>query len=91
MSKATKSKKSPGRGRPAVYVGAVVTHIVSLVKRHNATNARAILNAGPRNAIRALRNLELVPKALGISMPTILKFVHAKGVELPLGRPAKAA
>ena len=80
-----------GVGRPAVYKGNVRKHIVSLTVRHNASTAQDILNASPRSAQGRLRNLTLVPKALGISLPTILKFAKAAGVELHRGRPAKAA
>ena len=82
---------SAKRGRPVVYKGNVRKHIVGLVRQHNASGAQAILNAGPRTALAQERNLTLVPKALGISLPTILKFAKAAGVELHRGRPSKAA
>jgi len=91
MSKAKKLRL----GRPAVYTGNVKKHIVGLVRRHGATGARAILNAGgrskPAQELIAKRNSNLIPKPLGISMPTLLKFAAEAGVELFRGRPKAAA
>lgn len=84
MSKSVKR----GRGRPAVYKGNVVSHIVGLVRSHGATNARRILNAEVGSEDAALRSAKTVPAPLGISMPTILKMAKAAGVELKRGRPA---
>lgn len=78
-------------GRPPLYTGAVARHIVSLALRHNATVARKILNASGRSKLVGSRNQKLVPHALGISAPTILKLVGLAGKELPKGRPSKAA
>lgn len=80
-----------GRGRPAVYKGNVLKHIVALVKEHNASHAREILNASPRTKLAKQRNLTLVPKALGISLPTLNKYARKAGVAHSQGRPAKAA
>lgn len=82
---------SRGPGRPVVYKGNVARHIAGLVSKHNASHARAILNASPRSPLRSSRNVKLVPKALGISLPTVIKIAKAAGVELHRGRPAKAA
>lgn len=77
------------RGRPVVYApkSALGKHITKLVKEHTASGAVAILNAKKSE----LRNAELVPSALGISMPTVLKIAKANGVKLHRGRPALAA
>lgn len=87
--------KKRGRGRPEKYTGTVKTYIGKLVGVYGATYAREILNAAGRDAVsvynKSLRNLTLVPDALGISMPTVLKIAHKAGVELHAGRPAKAA
>jgi len=87
--------KNRGRGRPAVYTGNVKSHIVSLIRHHGLTGARAILNASGRSKdaleLVAQRNVELVPKALGISMPTLGKLASAAGIELFRGRPKLAA
>lgn len=91
------ASKKVGRGRPAVYKGNVVKHIVALAAKYNASNARKILNANPKSRsavereLAGKRNLKLVPKALGISLPTIGKFCEAASVELHRGRPAKVA
>ena len=82
--------KSKGRGRPPKYVGNVKKHIVSLVKQHGATGARAILNAAVRTKLGKQRNVKLVPKPLGISMPTLLGLAKAAGVKLHRGRPKAA-
>lgn len=89
------AKKSLRLGRPAVYTGNVKRHIVSLVKKHGATGARAILNAKGRGkanvALIAQRSASLVPDAIGISMPTLLKFAKEGKVVLHRGRPKVAA
>ena len=83
-----KKKTKKGRGRPAVYVGAVRREIVRLVRAHGATGARKHLAA---RAGRGDRNVKIIAKPLNISMPTLLKFAGAAGVKLHRGRPAKAA
>jgi hypothetical protein len=80
-----------GRGRPPKYTGNVLKHIVGLVGKFNGQQARAILNASPRSQLAKKRNLKLVPKPLGICLPTIYKFASAAGKELHRGRPAKIA
>jgi hypothetical protein len=80
-----------GRGRPVVYKGNVLKHIVALVKEHNAVHAQAILNAPNRTKLAKLRNLTLVPKPLGISLPTLGKYARKAGAAHGRGRPAKAA
>jgi hypothetical protein len=53
------------------------------------------LNAGgrskPAQELISKRNSNLIPKSLGISMPTLLKFAAEAGVELFRGRPKAAA
>ncbi len=82
---------SKGRGRPRKYTGNVARHIAGLVNKLTAVHAREALNAGPKNSLRTMRNLKCVPKALGISMPTVLKIAAEHKVVLHPGRPAKAA
>ena len=81
-------------GRPVKYKGRLARHIVSLAVAHSALQARRILNANGRSAasreLVALRSATIVPEALGISMPTILKLVVNAGKSLPLGRRAAA-
>ena len=83
------------RGRPKLYTGKVAQYIAKLVNTYGATHARSILNAAGRDAVsiynKGLRDLKLVPEALGISMPTVLKIAKENGVELHPGRPAEAA
>lgn len=94
-TKAKAEKKARGRGRPIVYGGSLKTYIATVVKKHGATNARSILNANGKSKksaeLVAQRNVEIVPKALGISMPTLLKIAKDKGVTLRRGRPAVKA
>ena len=88
-----------GRGRPVVYKGNVKKHIVSLVKKYNGQQARAILNArtsgkgvtAEEKELAAKRNLSLVPEALNISLPTIYGYAEEASVELRRGRPSAAA
>jgi len=81
------ASKKRGRGRPAVYTSKnLLKHIASLVKRHGATGARAILNASKGDELVGQRSAKLVPKALGISLPTVLKIAKAQGVVLKRGR-----
>ncbi|HIJ11247.1 TPA: hypothetical protein HA278_04275 [Candidatus Woesearchaeota archaeon] len=82
---ANKAKK--GRGRPTVYKGKkFLTHVCSLVKKHGATGARAILNAAVGSDLADLRSAKQVPAPLGISLPTILKIAKAQGIVLKRGR-----
>lgn len=78
-------------GRPPKYTGNLKRHIVGLIRQHNASTAMAILNASNRSSLAQLRRLRLVPKPLGISMPTLLGYAKAAGVALKVGRPSKAA
>jgi len=64
------------RGRPIVYKGNVERRIVSLIKKHGASGARAILNTEEATA--------------SISMPTVLKLAQKHGVTLKRGRRAVA-
>lgn len=83
-----------GRGRPVLYVGNQAKHIAGLAKRYGAQKAQRILNANLKargveeREMAGLRNLKLVPDALGISLPTIYKLAAANGVEFKLGRRA---
>ena len=83
------SKKTAkrGPGRPSVYTGNVKKHIVGLIRKYGATGARNILNAEEGTENYALRNVKLIPNALGISLPTLGKFAAEAGVELHRGRP----
>lgn len=82
MSKAVKI------GRPQVYTGKLRKYIAKLAKKSGAMGARALLNATPKKAREGGRDLDLVPKALNISMPTILKIAKEHGVEFQMGRRA---
>ena len=85
----TSNEKRPV-GAPATYVGEVREYIVALVTAHGATNARKILNANGLKQNKkwlVLRDAAVCPKALGISMPTVLKFAHKAGIKLTAGRP----
>ena len=86
-SAAKKASPKRGRGRPAVYTSKnLLKHIASLVKRHGATEARAILNAAKGDSLVGKRSAKLVPAALGISLPTVLKIAKRQGVVLKRGR-----
>ncbi len=94
------SQEKRGRGRPKVYFGKVEAYIVSLLTVYlNATTVRKILNApSPKKGRKpsaefVLRNKKIVPKALGITPPTLGKIAAAHKIVLPKGRPpiAKAA
>jgi hypothetical protein len=74
-------------GRPPLYFGEVKAHIADLIKQHNASHARLILNARPDSNRGKLRNLKLIPRPLGISMPTLLTIAESAGVKLQRGRP----
>ena len=78
-------KGKPGRG--PIYSTVVKRHTLSLVKRYNATQAMNILRAGPKDELAKLRNPRIVPKALSISMPTILAWAAEAAIELTQGRP----
>ncbi len=80
MSK-SKSRTAPRIGRPPVFTGNTVKHIVSLVKRHGGSGAVVALRAeGAAEGGDA--------KLTKISLPTVLKFAKAAGVELKRGRRA---
>lgn len=76
------------RGRPPKYFGNVAKHIAGLARRHGQLGAQEILNAPAGSELGAKRNLKLVPKALGISLPTIAKLASRAGVKFELGRRA---
>ncbi len=76
------------RGRPSVYVGARKRHIQSLIRKHGLTGARDRLNADNRSSLAKERSTKLVPKPLGISMPTLGKLAKEANIELHRGRPA---
>ena len=75
-------------GRPSVYVGAVKRHIQALIRKYGLTGARNRLNAKARTALAKQRSLTLVPKPLGISMPTLSGFAREAKITLHRGRPA---
>ena len=78
-------------GRPSVYVGAVKRHIQSLIRKYGLTGARHRLNAKARTTLAKQRSLTLVPKPLGISMPTLGNMAKEAKIKLHRGRPSKAA
>jgi hypothetical protein len=75
----------PGRG--PFYTPAVKRHVLSLVRKHNATQAMRILRAGVNDPLSDLRNKKLVPLPIPISMPTILGWAKAEAITLVHGRP----
>jgi len=85
------SNRKRGRGRPVVYKGNLLRHIVGLVRQFNGQQAQAILNASAKSELAQKRNLTLVPKPLGISLPTLYKYAGKAGVRNSRGRPKKVA
>lgn len=82
-----KEKAKKGRGRPVLYKGKkFLSHIASLVKNYGATGARNILNATEGSELATKRSAKMIPAALGISLPTILKIAKEQGVSLKRGR-----
>ena len=79
------SKKKNSGGRPPVYKGNQLRHIVSLIRKHGLTGAKRVLN--DEADAPAERNTNLVPEPLGISMPTLGKFAKEAGIVLTKGRP----
>ncbi len=104
MSKSTQSaqvaqavQSTRGPGRPRVYTGRILRHIVALVRKTNASTACEQLraNANSRNkAERALaegRPAFIPAEGLTLSMPTVLRLCKESGVKLQRGRPRIAA
>ncbi len=91
--KVKKVKKSDkrGRGRPPVFVGEQKEEILRLLALLGATGARKCLAANSKTKLAQLRNLEVIPKPLHITAPTLGKFAKEAGIKLALGRPKKAA
>lgn len=82
--------KKPLRGRPPVFVGPVKAYIVRLLKKvNNITHVRKILIAKKGTKWYAQRDLDIVPKPLSISVPTLRKFAEEAAIEFALGRPAE--
>lgn len=81
------TKPAKKMGRPPLYKGNVLKHIVALIRKHNAATAMRILRADAASELGKLRNVVLIPNPLTISQPTLLKFAGAKGVKLSVGRP----
>jgi hypothetical protein len=76
MAQKTSSKRPVGR--PVLFKGNLKKHVVGVARRFgNLTHARLALLA------------EKPP--VNISMPTLRKYTREAGVEVPMGRPAKAA
>lgn len=89
VSKPAKAEKSRSPGRPAVYTGALEKYITDTLKKvKSLTYTRIFFNAKTGTKAAAGRNATLVPKALGISIPTLRKFAEKAGLEFPKGRPS---
>ena len=94
------SQVKRGRGRPAIYTGALEAMIVGMIAVCGLTNARKVLNSS--GAVRAQAEKKfgvsatyvdgdqmVRPKPLGISMVTLQKLGAKHGIELHRGRPKK--
>ena len=88
-----KSEKR-GRGRPKLYTGALLAHIVALITALGLTKTRKLLNSAGavRNAFQKKFGVTVdkavVKKPLGISMVTLCHIGQEAGVQLKRGRPA---
>ena len=78
------------RGRPSVYIGPVKRHIVSLIRRYGLTGAMKRLNARAKTVLSRDRNTNLIPKPLGISLPTLGGYAKEANITLYRGRPVAA-
>lgn len=75
-----------GRGRPPVFVGALESNIVRLIRQHGLTGAQRVLaDEGVQPGVGKPKSV------LSISLPTLGKLAERNGVELRRGRPRKAA
>ena len=83
---------SVGRGRPPKYVGKQLTEIKRLIRQYGRKGAQAILNANTRSKagkeLVEQRNTDVVPKPLGISLPTLGSIAKGAGIQLQKGRPS---
>ena len=73
-------------GRPPKYVGALKDHIVEVCHDYTLSDVRTILNADRRTIEGKMRDTKLVPKPLGISMPTLSKIAKEAGIDIRPGR-----
>jgi len=81
-AKAKKVEKKDGRGRPAIYTGALARKIASLIRKHGITGTRKVL------AKEGLPQAEGRNKKYKVSMPTLIKIGQKAGITLKRGRPA---
>jgi hypothetical protein len=89
-----------GRGRPNVYVGALLALIVAMIRScHNVSLVRACLtssNSGKsdfksmRQSLATACGLPVLSKPLTISLPMLGKYAADAGIEMPKGRPSFA-
>jgi hypothetical protein len=79
--------KKQGRGRPVALNSKQARHVATLVRQHKGTGAQAIL-AAKDGDLAELRNKNLFPEPMVLSLPTICKAARANGLELKRGRPA---
>lgn len=88
--KRKRTPKAKKRGRPPVFIGAIKTGIVRLLKsQKNLTHVQQILSATKRQQdLVAMREKVGIDKRLTISLPTLGKFARAAKVEIAIGRPA---
>lgn len=92
VSKPAKAEKKRSPGRPAVYTGALEKYITDTLKKTKSlTYTRIFFNAKTGTKAAEGRNVTLVPKALGISIPTLRKFAERANLEFPKGRPSFAS
>ena len=89
------------RGRPTLYTGKIENHIADLIRGNGLLQTMRILQANPRDmkghftkdiskmnpsCDAAKRDLNLIPKALEITMPTLSKIAVSHGITLKMGR-----
>jgi hypothetical protein len=74
------------RGRPVACNAKQRRHVASLVRQHTASKTREILAAEKGTELAELRNANLFPEPVTLSVPTLAKYAKQGGVELKRGR-----
>jgi len=82
------SRHQHQQGRP--YTKQARRHIVSLLRRYTLSHTQDILNAKAGTALASKRNLNVIPYALGICYPTLMRIADEAGIERRRGRPKAA-
>ena len=88
------SKSTNPVGRPSKVSPAGRKHVARLYARHGGTGTVAVLALDPKSADakRARRSAVLFPTATKLSLPTVIAYARAEGVEIAgRGRPALSA